>query len=459
MSEEFRQVSISELRTSGLNDLIYSKISVSAADIVELAESIRINGLLEPLVISTDGVIVSGHRRFAACIAAGIDQVKCRVLPIHSDEQGFLKVLREYNRQRVKGIDEVVRERIIDENGKQAVEAILSDRINRSNVNVPMLEVNGEKVRAQISINKYPFLNAIIQILNQRRNFWPLSDRQIHYALLNDPPLIHAKKPHSIYGNDRKSYQSLCDLLTRARLEGYIPWAAIADPTRPVIQWTVYPNIEPFIKNHFDTFLTGYYRNLIQSQSNHIEIVGEKNTIESTIRPIAMKYCVPYTIGRGYCSIQPRYELAQRFRQSGKVNLVILILTDYDPDGDEIAQSFVRSLRDEFGVRNLHPVKVALTKDQVEELRLPIGREANRKSRNYQKWSEGNGGYVFELEAVEPVTLQELLSEAILSVIDKERFNTEVEQEKKDIAAVIELKEKLMKAITAVYQAGGQDGI
>jgi hypothetical protein len=49
----------------------------------------------------------------------------------------------------------------------------------------------------------------------QRRNrssldsrYWPLTVRQVHYLLLNDPPLRHDKKPGSVYVNDKASYKT-----------------------------------------------------------------------------------------------------------------------------------------------------------------------------------------------------------------------------------------------------------
>ena len=98
----------------------------------------------------------------------------------------------------------------------------------------------------------------------------------------------------------------------------------------------------------------------MQSQPNHIEIVGEKNTVGGIIKPVAAKYCIPMTTGRGYCSLRPRYDMQQRFLKSGKEKLIVLFLTDFDPDGEEIAHSFVRSMRDDFDVP-VEGVKVALT--------------------------------------------------------------------------------------------------
>lgn len=99
----------------------------------------------------------------------------------------------------------------------------------------------------------------------------------------------------------------------------------------------------------------------MQSQPNHIEIVGEKNTIQGVLRPVAMDYTIPYTIGGGYSSLPPRYAMAQRFKKSGKEQLVLLVLSDFDPEGEDIAEGFARSMRDDFKIKLVFPVKVALT--------------------------------------------------------------------------------------------------
>jgi hypothetical protein len=84
-------------------------------------------------------------------------------------------------------------------------------------------------------------------------------------------------------------------------------------------------NPSPFIKFELDQFLKGYYRNLQQSQPSHIEIVGEKNTIQTIVRRVASDYCIPYTIGRGYCSTAPKKKLVERFKKSGKASPIVLV--------------------------------------------------------------------------------------------------------------------------------------
>jgi len=446
ISQEIRLVSISEIKPSGLNEKLYRHISTNDPAMQELAVSIKRDGILEPLVISEDFYIISGHRRHAASRLIGLAELPCIIRPgvtRHSDE--FIKLLREYNRHRVKGIDEHIKEAIVDtsDNGEDGELNLIIDHARRSYIEDEPMEIIGTKKRAEISKAKYPFLNAILKILTETKNFWPLSDRQIHYRLLNNPPLIHAKKPNSVYRNNRPSYQALCELLTRARLEGYISWDAIADPTRPVTEWDVYPSIEPFIKKQMDEFLQGYWRDYTKSQPHHIEIIGEKNTIQSIIKPVAMEFCIPVTIGRGYSSLQPRYDLYQRYKKSGKDKLVLLILSDHDPDGHEIGQSFARSMRDDFGIEKIHPLRVALTSQQVYELHLAPTMQANEDSNNYTKFVKNHGTDVFELEAVPPEKLQQILREAILSVIDTDVLNREMAKEQADRLEIQHQRERI----------------
>ena len=299
---------ISSIRPSPENALIYRPVLSDDPEIETLAGSIEAHGLLNPIEVTPDGYIVSGHRRYAACQRLGMSHIECHVIQINRSDPRFEKILREFNRQRVKTFDEMVREEVIDFNPESAYRSLIEHRAAATVVSGECLSIQGVKIRKGISAAKRPMLDAAIKVINQQRNYWPLSDRSIHYDLLNNPPLRHSGKPHNRYRNDRTSYQDLCDLLTRARLAGMIPFQAIADPTRTVRTWDVEQNAAGFIRSQLDSFLGNYWRDYQQSQPNHIEIVGEKNTIEGSIRPVAMKYCIPYTLGRGYCSIEPRYK-------------------------------------------------------------------------------------------------------------------------------------------------------
>lgn len=232
-----RRFKLAALRPAPENDRLYRRADPSDPEIVELAKSIKKYGVKEPLVISKDQYIPSGHRRHCAAKLVGLKTMPCRMANItwSKSPDRFLTLLREYNRQRDKSRDEKLREEIVSANPDEAYASLIEHRQEKLHLNdESCIKLRGPKERSEISPAKMPFLKAITAILRRLRDYWPLSDRRIHYVLLNDPPLRHASKPNSIYENTPQSYKSLTELLTRARLAGYISMEAIADETRPV---------------------------------------------------------------------------------------------------------------------------------------------------------------------------------------------------------------------------------
>lgn len=67
---DLSQFPIKEIRVATENDRIYGRFSGNNADDRALIESIKQRGILEPLVITTDYILLSGHRRLSAARAA-----------------------------------------------------------------------------------------------------------------------------------------------------------------------------------------------------------------------------------------------------------------------------------------------------------------------------------------------------------------------------------------------------
>jgi hypothetical protein len=435
ISDDVRGIPISIIQVSPENDELYKPIDPNESDFRAHVKSIRETGILEPVILTLDDYLLSGHRRYAAAKIVGLREVPSRRINIMHADPRFVVLLRECNRQRVKSIDEILREEVISVNKDDAYDALIQYRADAAHVEVATEEIEGETRRARITEAKAPFLDAIRSILERLTDFWPLSDRLIHYQLLNDPPLIHASKPRSVYRNDKKSYQALTELLTRARIFRIIPFEAIADPTRPVKTWDVYDSPGPFIRRQLDRFLQGYRRNLQRSQPCHIEILGEKNTVQSIIHPVAGNYHIPYTLGRGYSSLDPRHKMAQRFRKSGKVRLILLVVSDHDPEGVNIPHSFARSMRDDFNIFNIKFIRVALRDDQIRDFHLPRGQKAaDKDGSRKRKFIERYGEYTHELESLEPEQLQEMLRQHIEAVLNLDLFRQEQEKERDNAA-------------------------
>lgn len=433
---EIVEVSLDDIQPATINDVVYGATDPQDPSLDELAHRMTQEGQLEPVVLTQDGVLLSGHRRRAVAIRLGWRTLKARYHPIRSTDPDFAALLVAWNDQRDKSPDVRIREQLVLADPDNCYQELMNEREAAARIDVETLTLGAGRRRSRISPAKQPFLDAISRVLEELREYWPLSDRRIHYALLNDPPLVHASKPDSLYRNDHSCYKATCELLTRARLGGLIPFDAIGDETRPVTTWAVFPNVGPYFRRQVDKFCTGYARDLLQSQESHIEIVGEKLTIEGTIRPVAMKFCIPCVIGRGYCSLPPRKAMFDRFRKSGKSQLVLLFLSDLDPEGMNIPESFSKSMRDDFGVSDVRAIKVALKPEQVQQLGLPPNTDAKKSSSRYKEFAARFGPAAYELEAVPPATLQGWLDEAIRSVLDIERFNAEVDLEKQDAAKV-----------------------
>jgi hypothetical protein len=435
---------------------LYRPVDEDDPDIVKLAESIKMRGLQEPLIITADGFIVSGHRRYAALVRIGQVIVPCRVLPIRRSEMTtdqYVALLREHNRQRHKSVAEQVREEVVDIDPAAAhrrLQALRDKSVNGYQHNaVPTLQIEGIKVRHGISDQKADHVKYIKKIVfEDRRKYWPLSVRGVHYALLNYKFYRNIPKK-LLYKNDDQSYQANSDLITRLRLNGELPWEAFDDGTRPLTEFHPFADVRHFIRQEVRNLLTGYWRDLLQTQPNHIEVLCEKNTIYHMVLSITRKYQIPTSSGRGFNSIDPWHDLYQRYVDSGKARLIVIVLSDFDPEGEMIAQVGGRTLRDDFGVEDFDIIKAGVTREQIEKHNLPSQNFAKDTSSNFQWFKERNEGdeTVYELEALEPPVMLADLEGVITSTLDMDLFNREAAREQEEAPYLEASRRNVLEAL------------
>lgn len=92
------KIKISELKPHPMNDYYFD--DMEGQKWKEFLESVKTSGIIEPIVITQDRTIVSGHQRVRACKELGIDSVNVEVR-IYDDEDMIIKDLIETNlRQR-----------------------------------------------------------------------------------------------------------------------------------------------------------------------------------------------------------------------------------------------------------------------------------------------------------------------------------------------------------------------
>src|SRR5262249_9586750 len=101
------------IKPSPENDELYSPVDIDSPEMGQLIASVRKEGIKEPLVLALDDYIISGHRRYAAACAAGLEEVPARYETVRRGEEGFVRLLAVYNQQRLKTAVEQAREGLV----------------------------------------------------------------------------------------------------------------------------------------------------------------------------------------------------------------------------------------------------------------------------------------------------------------------------------------------------------
>ncbi len=437
-SPTIEMVPIERLKPAAVNDVVYKPVSVDDPTIRQLGKDISEKGLLQPIDATIDDVIVSGHRRRAGCIVARLAEVPVRRINILSTDPRFEAYLVSFNNQRVKSAQESIREEIVRTSPDDAHNTLLAYRKIESvkvhkrvcDTGLRVLKQGIAARRSEITDVKRAMLEAAQAVIQQYRDYWPLTLRQIHYRLLTRNVFrnTQSKLP---YANTQQAYKDLSDLLGRARLNDLVPWESMHDPTRPRTGWQQWENSGAYVREQLDNFLCNYKRNLLQSQPAYVELVVEKITVQEIASRAASHYHVPVGVGRGYTSITSLDETADRYFASGKDHFILLIASDLDPEGENISETWGACLRDEHYVDNLTVVKVGVNPEQVTQYNLaplPV-KDSSSRAAGYKA---AHGNNVYELESLEPNVLQTIIRDAIRDVLDLNLFATEQRHESED---------------------------
>lgn len=97
-----QNISINSLKPHEKNDYFFDDMTGSKWS--EFLESIRTSGVIEPIVVTRDFTIVSGHQRVRACKELGIEEIPARVKD-YADEDAVIKDLLETNVRQRGNID------------------------------------------------------------------------------------------------------------------------------------------------------------------------------------------------------------------------------------------------------------------------------------------------------------------------------------------------------------------
>ncbi len=293
---EVCEVSIYDLHETPENWTIYQKPDANDPAWNQLCESVSESGVIQPLEVSADNYIISGHRRFRAALHEGLDVV--RVIFDHSvliepmESADRVKLLVERNRgTRVKTDSESYLEAAAS---VDPAEAIAAAQARKAKVftkvktsALEQVEITGKSRRTNPKRQRGALLEAVLQIIERLREggHLPNTGRHIHYQLGQMKVRTSAGKAGFIYGTERPgknkfpSDKLLSKLLTDARSAGIIDPHDIVDETRQ--QYTFKPDgsAGAYVNKELDTLFRNYFSNVHADQPAHVELLIEKNTL------------------------------------------------------------------------------------------------------------------------------------------------------------------------------------
>lgn len=282
-------------------------------------------------------------------------------------------------------------------------------------------------------------LNMVLEVFGELEDYKPLTLRQVYYQLVGK----------GYIDNTVSQYGMLSNLIKWARIDGHIPWKDIEDRIRTYHDLTGWTDRDCFIEEELHHFLTGYRRDLLQTQEHYIEAWIEKDALSSLFTRVATAYTVPVVVCRGFSSVSFLNDFRTRLAGCGDRWPVMLYFGDFDPSGMEMLESMKITLRDELGINQIEFKRIALLKDDIFTYDLPNNPNALKRSdTRAKKHLKAHGELAVELDALRPDILEDRIKEAIEWELDIDAFNAEADRHNSELDKLNELKQKVGAFIT-----------
>jgi hypothetical protein len=423
------------------NWTIYRKPDLNDRAFTELCDSIRESGINTPLELSSDGFIISGHRRFIAAKKCGLAEIPCFV--DRAVVMGDLAVaervtlLTERNKGiRIKSDGELYLEAAAAVDPDEAVRKATARKAQVLNkvktCGLSEVQTAGSIARTDPSGERADMLKAVLEILAELRSnkFLPTSGRSIHYKLLAKNVRTSNRKNGYIYGTRPGSSSLLSKLLTDARSAGLINHDDLDDGTRPSQQFEPSGTVGNYVNQTLDGLFANYFSDIHADQPNHVELLVEKNTIFPLIKNhVANVLRVPITSLRGYGSFPAARDVAERFKRSGKDKLVVVYISDLDPEGVDMPSSWKKYLRHDFKVEAT-VYRATVTPAQVKKYKLPPDADVKLSSTRAGKFIQEYGDQCWELDSMPEQILINEVSSTVRAVLDVDALNRTFERER-----------------------------
>lgn len=231
-----------------------------------------------------------------------------------------------------------------------------------------------------------------------------------------------------LMANSQKNYINLGGLISDARLAGLVSWLAIEDRTRYLRGITHVTGPAAAVA----AARRDYARDLWHDQDVRPEVWIEKDALVGVIGGICSELRVDFFACRGYNSQSEQWRAGRRFAryyQKGQ-RPVVLHLGDHDPSGIDMTRDNADRLS-MFAGAPVQVVRLALNYSQVEEYNPPPNpaKMSDSRAADYvSKYGESS----WELDALNPTVIANLIRDAVDRLRDKERWDLALQAEAAD---------------------------
>ena len=253
--------------------------------------------------------------------------------------------------------------------------------------------------------------------------------RQLYYQFVS----------RGLISNSQRSYNRIKSLMGKARLAGLIDWLSIEDRSRHVVSVQHWESPAKII----DAAAKSYRIDKWEGQAHRPEIWIEKEALAGVIAGVCQELDVSFFACKGYASLSEKWRAAQRLRKmlwNGQTP-VILHLGDHDPSGFDMT----RDIEARLGLFVGSPVeldRIALNMSQIEEYDPPPFWVKETDSRT-PEYVRRYGTRSWELDALQPSVIVELIRDAVLALRDEEMWNAKVAEEEEHRAALRQEAEQM----------------
>lgn len=238
---------------------------------------------------------------------------------------------------------------------------------------------------------------------------YSLTLRQLYYQFV----------ARGLIPNNTKSYDRLGDIISDARMAGYIDWESITDRTRYLLFNTNWESPMDLVGASAD----GYHVDFWEGQRFRPEVWIEKNALIDVIAGVCSELDVPHFACVGYTSQTEMWNAGQRLRGylDDGYTPIVLHLGDHDPSGIDMTRDIKDRLRT-FSRANIRVERLALNMSQIQQYGPPPNPAKPQDSR-YADYVREYGTECWELDALEPQVIVDLVRTTLENMIDRAAWN------------------------------------